>query len=335
MEYQTLITTETNNLSESEKDFLFTHSQIMRCGQTAAANLVEMSAKLKEMRDKKLYKAANFDTFDEYVEGATPFKKRQAYNYIEVYEKLPKDWLQSNATLGVTKLSLLVGLSAAQREEIEGSGVLEDGSVADLKKKIKELEERTKQLGMFEERASELEGELEDVRKESDKAMRSAAERERKLKEERDKINLELSELSMQLSEEKKKPEKIVYQPDVKQLEEIEKLKKEVEKAKNAEEKAKKDLEEIKKKPQEVVGGKAEERIKAAEEKAMAAETEAEKLKKKLAIANDETMLKFKIAFENFQTVGAEMMTLLAVMDNEKAEKCKKALSAVLGGWNL
>ena len=58
-------------------------------------------------------------------------------------------------------------------------------------------------------------------------------------------------------------------------------------------------------------------------------------MKKKLAIASDETMLRFKIAFENFQTVGEEMMTLLSVMEKEKAEKCKKALSAVLGGWNL
>lgn len=141
MNNQTQLTTE-------QSAFAILHQQIMHYGQIATHACYEMAVKLKEMRDGKLYRAADFATFGEYVENACGIKERQAYNYINILERLPRDFLQSNANLGVTKLVLLAGLTNEEREEVAGAVDMESATVRELRAVIDEQTKKIQQLEM-------------------------------------------------------------------------------------------------------------------------------------------------------------------------------------------
>jgi len=55
-----------------------------------------------------------------------------------------------------------------------------------------------------------------------------------------------------------------------------------------------------------------------------------ESAKKQLEIASDESMMRFKVKFEDFQNILGEMFAIMAGMDGEKVEKCVNALKVVL-----
>ena len=78
-------------LSDDQRQFVATHRRILACGNMAGQYLVEMAQNLKAMRDGKLYRAAGFAEFRDYVREAIGIEERQAYNYIRVAEGLPKD----------------------------------------------------------------------------------------------------------------------------------------------------------------------------------------------------------------------------------------------------
>lgn len=134
------------NITEVSADTmsaLSTHQKIITAEQTAANAMISLCENLKLMRDKHLYEALGFETFDGYTERACGIKRRQAYNYISVYEKLGSTVLQSNAQLGITKLQLLTEVCAVDRAEIIAENDLAGMSV----KEIKELVEKSKQQG--------------------------------------------------------------------------------------------------------------------------------------------------------------------------------------------
>lgn len=83
------------------------HAQIMANGQVAASALLEFCKGLKRMRDEKLYTELGFGTFEDYTEKLAGIKSRMAYHYISCYENLGTTFLQSNAQLGITKLTVL------------------------------------------------------------------------------------------------------------------------------------------------------------------------------------------------------------------------------------
>ena len=109
--FNELLVTDKNDLTEVENEFLRKHEEILFSGSTASAYFVEFSKKLKEMRDSKLYERAGFASFGEYAEQAVNIKQRQAYKYIEVYEKFNEEFLTRNSKLGITKLLLLSSFS--------------------------------------------------------------------------------------------------------------------------------------------------------------------------------------------------------------------------------
>lgn len=134
------------NITEMSADTmsaLNTHQKIITAEQTAANAMISLCENLKLMRDKHLYEALGFETFDTYTEKACGIKRRQAYNYISTYEKLGGTVLQSNAQLGITKLQLLTEVCAVDRAEIIAENDLAGMSV----KEIKELVEKSKQQG--------------------------------------------------------------------------------------------------------------------------------------------------------------------------------------------
>lgn len=134
------------NITEMSADTmsaLNTHQKIITAEQTAANAMISLCENLKLMRDKHLYEALGFETFDTYTEQACGIKRRQAYNYISTYEKLGGTVLQSNAQLGITKLQLLTEVCAVDRDDFIADNDLAGMSV----KEIKELVEKSKQQG--------------------------------------------------------------------------------------------------------------------------------------------------------------------------------------------
>ena len=113
--------------------------RIITAAQLAQQSLYEMCMGFKEMRDSKLYKELGYGTFEDYCEQETGFKRRQVYNYISIAEKLPADFVQSIAQIGMTKTLLLTTLSEEERAEIADNTDLESTTVKALEQQIKEL----------------------------------------------------------------------------------------------------------------------------------------------------------------------------------------------------
>lgn len=108
--------------------------------------IVSTGRDLKAMRDEKLYKELGFESFDEYCDSKTPFKKRNAYNFIQCFEDYGEQRLEELSTLGITKLTKLLALNSADREELIESGEAEKMTTRELKKRIKELQNKNEQL---------------------------------------------------------------------------------------------------------------------------------------------------------------------------------------------
>ena len=172
-----------NELTANQKEFLKIHQDIVVIGAGIGSALISLATKLKEMRDKKLFVEAGFNSFEEYSEKALGLKQRQAYNYIKVLESFDDEFLHSNAKIGVSKLTLLSSLSDNEKEEIVKNNNLEETSVSELKEQIQKLkDEKTK------------------AQEEMNKALKD-----------KDKLNEKIDKLKEDLKAEKNKPaEKIV-----------------------------------------------------------------------------------------------------------------------------
>ena len=116
--------------------------KIITAAQLAQQSLYEMCMGFKEMRDSKLYKELGYSDFGDYCENETGIKRRQVYTYISIAEKLPTDFVQSTAQIGVQKLALLTNLSEEERTEITASTDFESATVKELERQIKELKEK-------------------------------------------------------------------------------------------------------------------------------------------------------------------------------------------------
>lgn len=107
--------------------------------QMAQQNLYEMCNGLKEMRDSKLYKELGYSTFEDYCEQETGFKRSQVYKYIAIVERLPDEFVSPGRQIGVKKLYLLSSLSEEERTEITKNTDIENTSVRELERQIKEI----------------------------------------------------------------------------------------------------------------------------------------------------------------------------------------------------
>lgn len=113
--------------------------RIITAAQLAQQSLYDMCMGFKEMRDSKLYKELGYSDFGDYCENETGIKRRQVYSYIQVAEKLPDEFVQSTAQIGVQKLYLLSSLSEQERTKITENTDLENTSVRELEQQIKQI----------------------------------------------------------------------------------------------------------------------------------------------------------------------------------------------------
>ena len=277
-------------LSVEQENFITTHRRIISCGNAAGRAFIDLARELQRMRDGKLYVAAGFADFGEYVEQAVGLKQRQAYNYIKVAERFTDKYLEEHAGYGVTKLALLASISETEREGVEENMDVEGASTRELEARIRELEaerdEKQAQLSLFEEAKEKAEQDAASVRAAADK---SGAEIEKMRKK------------VLKLDEEKTALEK--------QVQDLKNLPPEVKEVENPETAA---------------------RLKAAEKARDEAIAAYESARKQLEVASDESMMRFKVKFEDFQNILGEMFAIMAGMDREKVEKCVNALKVVL-----
>lgn len=280
-------------LSVEQENFITTHRRIISCGNAAGRAFIDLARELKRMRDGKLYVAAGFADFGEYVEQAVGLKQRQAYNYIKVAERFTDKYLEEHAGYGVTKLALLASISETEREGVEEGMDVENATTRELEARIRELEAerdaKQAQLSIFEASA----GSAEQAKR---KAMSMQAEAEKKIAD-AEKLKKKL----LKLDEEKTALEK--------QVQDLKNLPPEVKEVENPETAAK---------------------LKAAEKARDEAIAAYESAKKQLEIASDESMMRFKVKFEDFQNILGEMFAIMTGMDREKVEKCVNALKVVL-----
>ena len=142
------------SMTEETMSALDIHNNIITAEQTAATAMMSLCENLKKMRDTQLYKSLGFAKFEDYTEQACNIKKRQAYNYIQTFERLGSSFLQSNAQLGITKLQLLTEVCALDREDFVEEHDLDGMSVAEVKRLVEENRQRGEQLSFLSEKIS-------------------------------------------------------------------------------------------------------------------------------------------------------------------------------------
>lgn len=254
--------------------------RIRENGSTAARAVWAIGRDLRTMKAEKLFQELGYDTFEDYAEQEFQLKRRQAYTYISVYEKIGQNEpVQSTAQLGITKLSLLTTVDAEDRAEILAEHDVAGMTTKELEKLLEDYKIQGEQLSLLEEKVEELESVRMDTNALIDRAEKLEAERDEWIAEAK-----AAKETVKELEASKGKPEiveKIVEKEVVKEVSDTQELnlarqlQKEAEtKAEKAEERAEGAEKKLDKKHKDLL---------AAEKRAKEAQTEIQELKDKLA----------------------------------------------------
>lgn len=298
-----IITTTTNEVSEAYRTAVQTHQRILANGEICAQSLLEICKDLKKMRDEKLYEEFGYAAFDEYTEKAVGIKPRQAYTYISTYERLGATVLQSNASLGITKLDLIAQINPVERTQLLAENTFDGMSVSEVKALVQKAKDQGEQISLLQEELAEA------------KAQAEPQETEPEYDAEKDEMRDRIAALEKKLNDRAG-----VYQAD------LEKAKRE------AAEQAKK---EALKEAQEKVQAEAEKKdrkIKDLEAALSAAGAEHEKLEKQLSLA-DGTSAKAMVYIQSIQDNFNALFAVMEEMPDEQKNKftgaCMKLLNAM------
>lgn len=147
----------TNLIIKPEQEAVIINERIRANGQVAVTAVCSVGKDLRQMKAKGLFKYLGYETFEEYAEQEHDLKRRQAYQYISVYENLGEAFVQSNARLGITKLSLLTQINREDRAEIMKDNDLSGMTVNEVKELLDKVKQQGEQLSMFEEQLNDKE----------------------------------------------------------------------------------------------------------------------------------------------------------------------------------
>lgn len=297
-----------NEITAEYQEALKLHQEIMANGAIAAQALYEMCRGLKRMRDEKLYTQLGYDDFDTYCVEKANFKKRQAHNYITAYEQLGKEFLQSNAQLGITKLELLTHVPALDRSEFMENNDVSELSVSELKKRIEELEYENglkgEQISMLQERVDSSPDNSEEVEN-----LKSEIER---LKSE--PVNTKAEDAKKEIAKVRKELKaKAEAEKDKAVREAIDK-----ERKANAKEKDKAVKDATAELKNQVEGYKK--KLEAQQENMSEAVKKASELEEKLKAARTDNSLKFRLLFEQFQNNLENIFDVLDAVEDKKEQ---------------
>jgi hypothetical protein rflaF_05709 len=159
----------TNLAIKPEQEAVIINERIRANGQAAVTAVCAVGRDLRRMKIEELYKYLGYTSFEEYTEQEYGMKRRQAYQYISVYENLGEDFVQSNAQLGITKLSLLTQINKEERAEIMEDNDLSGMTVSEVKGLLDKVKQQGEQLSLFENEKENNEKQLEDIRTQEEK----------------------------------------------------------------------------------------------------------------------------------------------------------------------
>ncbi|MDE5754653.1 MAG: hypothetical protein K2H89_08955 [Oscillospiraceae bacterium] len=204
----------------------------------AQQSLYEVCKGLKEMRDGKLYKELGYQNFEDYCENEVGIKRRQAYNYISVAEKLSENFVHSGAQIGIKKLALLAKLDESDREQIRQETDMESVTVKELQEKIRELKEGRKKLVHS---LGESCRKRTELIKENELLASVVSANRHETEKVKAKFETHIAELEKQIQELEDRPVEVMQ--STAELEEIKRLKSELQETKEREQEAKAETE--------------------------------------------------------------------------------------------
>lgn len=120
-------------------------------GRTAVNAVCAIGEDLRTMKIDNLYTELGYESFEDYAEKEFDLKRRQAYQYISVYEKLGKEFVQSNAQLGITKLALLATANPEDRTEIMETEDVAKITTRELEELLDKYKQQGEQLSLLQE----------------------------------------------------------------------------------------------------------------------------------------------------------------------------------------
>ena len=319
-------------MSEAQAEAVKLHQNIMLNAELAANSMVAMCRDLKIMRDRRLYEELGCAEFSEYTENLVGIKARQAYTYISTYEKLGATVLQSNATLGITKLSLIAQMNTEDRAEMLESGQADDMTVAELKKLVEENKNQGEQISILNAEieelkkkesegadGSELESEIEDLKKQLDEKHALVEKLKNDLEESKKAEVPDTKALEEKIESKILKKAEV---PDTKALEE--KIESKI--LKKAEAEKKKAFSDGEKSAENAV----KEKINALNSQIEAAQSRAQELEKQLALS-DSASAEAKVYISSIQAEFNALMGVISSMPTDQAEKFKGAVKKLCG----
>lgn len=155
-------------------------------GRIAVNAVCSIGKDLRIMKIDKLYTELGYEEFEDYAEKEFQLKRRQAYQYISVYEKLGEEFVQSNAQLGITKLSLLAAANPEDRAEIMESEDVQGMTSKELEEALAKCKQQGEQLSLLQEENDELKSaakDRDDLEKELEEVRQKCIEQENKINE--------------------------------------------------------------------------------------------------------------------------------------------------------
>jgi hypothetical protein len=142
--------TKLTDLSQRLELYNNLHNEICHYAQKSAENFCCFLKSIQKMKKCKYYESVGFSSFEEYAETQLGIKRRQAYNYLEIAEKLPEDFIKGNAELGVTKLQLLTTFDEKERTDLMKKIDFKSLSVAKIKTQIEEERNKNEEESIVE-----------------------------------------------------------------------------------------------------------------------------------------------------------------------------------------
>lgn len=151
---------------QPQQEAMIVTERIRANGKLAVNAVCSIGKDLRYMKIEGLYKHIGYETFEDYAEKEFSLKRRQAYQYISVYENLGEDFVQSNAQLGITKLSLLTQINPEDRNEIMEENDLDGMTVNEVRELVEKCRVQGEQLSLLEDENEKLKNSSSDDMKE-------------------------------------------------------------------------------------------------------------------------------------------------------------------------
>ena len=226
-----IVKTEPNQivLSEDFKRAVILTRSIIANAEAAAQSMWEVCKGLAEMKDKKLYKALDFQTFEEYCEQKIGITRRQGQKYAAIASLPENGKLTSDfEKIGVEKLYLLTKIDEEQREQIVETVDVESATVKQLKAQIDALNRAKDYLEQNNHTLSQAAYDAREEAKKADHEKQKAIEERDKQQQMREEILTENAEMSDRISqllakvdELEDRPVEVAVQTDTEELEKL------------------------------------------------------------------------------------------------------------------